>query len=73
MSFEAYLSCFEDGEESYFPTSIVTHGLGLNITVNSYAGRLEFGLVACRDIAPKLDSIAAGLARALEQLLKKTK
>jgi len=57
----------------YFPTSIVTHGLGLNITVNSYAGRLEFGLVACRDIAPKLDSIAAGLARALEQLLKKTK
>ncbi|MER9728986.1 hypothetical protein [Mesorhizobium sp. M0217] len=23
MSFEAYLNCFEDGEESYFPTSIV--------------------------------------------------
>jgi len=57
----------------YFPTSIVTHGLGLNITVNSYAGRLEFGLVACRDIVPKLDSIAAGLARALKQLLAKAK
>ena len=57
----------------YFPTSIVTHGLGLNITVNSYAGSLEFGLVACRDIVPKLDSIAAGLARALRQLLAKAK
>ena len=23
MSFEAYLNCFEDGEESYFPSSII--------------------------------------------------
>jgi hypothetical protein len=53
----------------YFPVSIVTHGLGLNITVNSYAGHLEFGLLACRDIAPKLDSMASGLTRALRQLL----
>ncbi len=30
----------------YFPASIVTHGLGLNITVNSYAGQLEFGVIA---------------------------
>jgi WS/DGAT/MGAT family acyltransferase len=53
----------------HFPVSIVTHGLGLNITVNSYAGWLDFGLVACRDIAPKLDGIAAGLARALQALM----
>jgi diacylglycerol O-acyltransferase / wax synthase len=52
----------------YFPVSIVTHGLGLNITVNSYAGSLEFGLVACRDIAPKLDGLANGLKRALDAL-----
>jgi len=57
----------------HYPMSIVTHGLGLNITVNSYAGQLEFGLIACRDIAPKLDSIAAGLARALKQFLIKLK
>ena len=55
----------------YFPVSIVTHGLGLNITVNSYAGSLEFGLIACRDIAPRLESLATGLGRALRVLVNK--
>ncbi len=59
--------------QHYFPVSIVTHGLGLNITVNSYAGWLDFGLVACRDIAPKLDTLAGGLTRALNVLTDKTK
>ena len=54
----------------YFPVSIVTHGLGLNITATSYAGSLEFGLIACRDAAPKLDGMAAGLTRALKELMK---
>ncbi|MBK8285707.1 MAG: wax ester/triacylglycerol synthase family O-acyltransferase [Ahniella sp.] len=31
---------------SYVPVSIVTHGLGLNITVQSYNGRVFFGLIA---------------------------
>lgn len=57
----------------HFPVSIVTHGLGLNITVNSYAGWLDFGLVACKDIAPKLDSLASGLTRALNVLIAKSK
>ena len=52
----------------YFPVSIVTHGLGLNITATSYAGSLEFVLIACRDAAPKLESMAAGLLRALKIL-----
>jgi diacylglycerol O-acyltransferase / wax synthase len=55
----------------YYPVSIVTHGLGLNITVNSYAGWLEFGLIACKDIAPKLDTLATGLAKTLKMLSKK--
>jgi WS/DGAT/MGAT family acyltransferase len=55
----------------YFPVSIVTHGLGLNITVNSYAGSLEFGLIACKDVAPNLTSLANGLALALTNLEKK--
>jgi len=53
----------------YYPVSIVTHGLGLNITVNSYAGMLEFGLVACRDIVPKPEVLAKGLAAALDALM----
>lgn len=32
MSFEAYLNCFEDGEESYFPTSIVEDAFAPFIT-----------------------------------------
>ena len=35
---------------SYFPVSIVVHGLALNITVQSYAGSLDFGLIAARDV-----------------------
>ena len=56
----------------YYPVSIVTHGLGLNITVNSYAGWLEFGVIAGKEIAPKVATIAAGLNRALNVLTKKT-
>lgn len=55
---------------NYFPVSIITHGLGLNITVNSYAGALDFGLIACKDAAPSLEGLAAGLAHALKYLGK---
>src|SRR5262249_26256337 len=57
---------------NYYPVSIVTHGLGLNITVTSYAGRLEFGLIACKDIAPRLDGLADGLERELRALQRVT-
>ncbi len=55
----------------YFPVSIVTHGLALNITVHSYGGSMDFGLIAARDVVPRPDSIAKGLQRALTALLKK--
>ena len=55
----------------YYPVSIVTHGLGLNITVNSYAGWLEFGVIAGKEIAPGVATIATGLDRALNALTKK--
>jgi diacylglycerol O-acyltransferase / wax synthase len=45
----------------YYPLSIVVHGMALNITVHSYAGHLDFGLVACAravpDLAPLADAI----------------
>src|SRR5580765_6701661 len=34
----------------YYPVSIPYHGSALNITVQSYAGRLDFGFIACRRI-----------------------
>ena len=33
---------------TWWPLSIVEHGLGLNVTVQSYAGSLDFGVVAAR-------------------------
>lgn len=52
----------------YFPVSIVTHGLALNITANSYAGWLEFGLIADRDVLPRPQALAAGFGRELARL-----
>ena len=55
----------------YYPVSIVTHGLGLNLTVGSYAGQLEFGVLADRAIVANPDALARGLQRALAALKKK--
>jgi diacylglycerol O-acyltransferase / wax synthase len=52
----------------YYPVSIVTHGLALNITVQSYAGSLEFGITACGDIVRKPEALAAALSRSLNEL-----
>ena len=40
--------------DNYIPVSIVTDDMGLNITVHSYLDRLDFGLIADRDLVPDL-------------------
>jgi diacylglycerol O-acyltransferase / wax synthase len=35
-----------------YPVSVITHGMGLNITVMSYLGHLDFGIVADREQMP---------------------
>lgn len=40
----------------FYPVSIPYHGTGLNITVQSYDGRLEFGLTACRRVLSQEES-----------------
>jgi WS/DGAT/MGAT family acyltransferase len=55
----------------YFPVSIVTHGLAFNITVQSYAGHLEFGLTACKDVVARPEIVARAMARALNELLER--
>jgi diacylglycerol O-acyltransferase / wax synthase len=41
----------------YYPVSVITEGQGLNITVQSYLDRLDFGLVACPDLVPDVDGL----------------
>jgi hypothetical protein len=47
----------------------VTHGLGLNITIVSYNGMLDFGLVACRKAMPDLRKFAKHIESAHRELL----
>ncbi len=53
---------------TYWPVSIVTHGLGLNVTVESYCGSLDFGLVAARSAVPDVDRLARALHAAYAEL-----
>ena len=40
--------------DAYIPVSTVSDGIGLNITVHSYADRMDFGLISDRDLVPDL-------------------
>ena len=40
--------------DNYIPVSTIAEGMGLNITVHSYLDRLDFGLIACRELVPDL-------------------
>jgi hypothetical protein len=39
---------------NYIPVSTITDSMGLNITVHSYLDRLDFGLIADRELIPDL-------------------
>ena len=43
---------------AYYPVSIPTHGIALNMTVQSYNGALEVGLTACRRAMPDVADLA---------------
>lgn len=43
--------------EHYFPVSVITEGQGLNITVQSYLDRLDFGLVCDPELVPDVDAL----------------
>ncbi len=55
---------------TYFPVSIVVHGIALNITVQSYNGSLDFGFTACRRALPDVREMAAHSAESFAELLR---
>lgn len=51
-----------------YPVSIVTHGMGLNITLQSYRDHLDFGFIAAANILPDVQVIADALPGELAKL-----
>jgi WS/DGAT/MGAT family acyltransferase len=51
-----------------YPTSIVVHGVALNITVQSYHESLDIGIVACARAMPEVAEFAAHIETAFLEL-----
>jgi len=51
-----------------FPTSIVVHGVALNVTAQSMNGQLDIGLMADAQAMPDVDLLAIGMALAWQEL-----
>jgi WS/DGAT/MGAT family acyltransferase len=56
---------------AYWPMSIVDHGLGLNITVMSYAGAMGFGFTTARAAVPDAHHLTQALAAVFDELIAK--
>ncbi|MES2261938.1 MAG: wax ester/triacylglycerol synthase family O-acyltransferase [Pseudomonadota bacterium] len=41
----------------YYPVSIPAHGMALNVTVQSYDGRLDYGLIGCHRAVPDIGEL----------------
>ena len=54
--------------DEIYPLSIPIHGYGLNVTLESYAGSLNFGFTGCRDTVPHLQRLAVHSGDVLEEL-----
>jgi diacylglycerol O-acyltransferase len=54
--------------DGMYPVSIVIDGMAVNITVTSYAGSLDFGIVACRRSVPRVQRIIDFLEEGLAEL-----
>jgi len=54
--------------DEMYPLSIPFHGYGLNVTVQSYAGSLNFGFTGCRDTLPHLQRLAVYSGELVDEL-----
>ena len=53
----------------FYPVSTLTDGQGLNMTVQSYNGNLDFGFIACRELVPDVWLLTEHLQDAMKELL----
>ena len=57
---------------STYPVSIPYHGMGLNITLQSYDGWLDFGVISCQKLMPDVHELAQHMKDAHKELLELT-
>jgi diacylglycerol O-acyltransferase len=53
----------------FYPVSALADGQGLNMTVQSYNGNLDFGIIACRELVPDVWKLTDFLQAAMKELL----
>ena len=58
---------------AHYPVSAINDGIGLNITVQSYDGRLDFGAIACRELMPDIWDLIDYLGESLQELREAVK
>ena len=58
---------------AHYPVSAINDGIGLNITVQSYNGKLDFGIVACRELMTDVWELIENLGAALRELVAASK
>ena len=55
---------------AWYPIGPIIEGVGLNVTVASYMSTLYAGLLACRELVPEVDDVAAHLSDGFGELVK---
>ncbi|WP_276964183.1 WS/DGAT domain-containing protein, partial [Ferrimicrobium acidiphilum] len=63
------LSVGEARVVSAYPLGPVAHGIGVNVTVLSYGETLFVGVVGCRELAPDVARLTAGIRADLGRLV----
>jgi diacylglycerol O-acyltransferase len=53
---------------AFYPHGPIFEGVGLNLTVMSYQGSVDIGVIGCRDSVQDADQLAAGFVHAVERL-----
>lgn len=52
---------------TYYPMSIAIHGIALNITIQTYAGSVDFGVIADKAAVPQVHDLTDALIQAFEE------
>jgi diacylglycerol O-acyltransferase / wax synthase len=54
---------------TFFPVSIIVHSIALNITVQTYCGSIDFGVIACKKAVPDLHKLTEAVSSGFDELI----